>query len=198
MVTARKPIAIESLLKKPVVTSKAAKESGVSTSLLHHYVKTGVLRRVGRGLYVSTEHAPAIDFQWEELVYSVLSIPGGVICYATALILYGLSDEVARQFWIAIPHSTEVGKRPHVRIVRMRNHDIGITQIKIGEVEVPIYDLERTLVEAFRATSPEVAIQALKQAFSPRRKTKPNIAKMREYAKKLRVPIDPYLMTVTT
>lgn len=198
MGAARRLSTIENLLKRPVVTAQAAKGSGVSTSLLHHYVKTGVLRRVGRGLYVSAEHAPKIDFEWEELVYSVLSIPGGVICYTTALILHGLSDEVARQYWIAIPHGTAVAKRPRARVVRMRNHDLGVTRMKIGEVEIPIYDLERTLVEAFRAASPDVAIRALKQAFGPGRKVKPNLTKMREYAKKLRVPIDPYLMAVTT
>lgn len=190
--------AVEKLLRQPLITAQAAKGCGVSTSLLHHYVKAGVLRRVGRGLYVNPQNAPEIDFEWEELVYAVLSVPAGVVCYTTALILHGLSDEVARQYWIAIPHGTAVAKRPRTRVVRMRNHELGVTQMKIGEIEIPIYDLERTLVETFRATSPEVALRALKQAFASGRKIKPNINRMREYARKLRIPIDPYLFVVTT
>lgn len=190
--------AVEKLLRQPLITAQAAKSCGVSTSLLHHYVKAGVLRRVGRGLYVNPQNVPEIDFEWEELVYAVLSVPAGVVCYTTALILHGLSDEVARQYWIAIPHGTAVAKRPRTRVVRMRNHELGITQMKIGQIEIPIYDLERTLVEAFRSTSPEVALRALKQAFASGRKIKPNINRMREYARKLRIPIDPYLFVVTT
>lgn len=198
MAVALKQNSIEQLLQKPLIRSDEAKSLGVSTSLLNHYVKTGRLRRVGRGLYASSEHAPQVDFQWEELAYTVLSIPNGVVCYTTALILHGLSDEVARQYWIAVPHDTSIAKRPHVRIVRMRNHKLGTSKTKLGEVEIPIYDLERTLVEAFRATSPDIAIKALKQAFSNERKVKPSIPKMLDYAKKLRVKIEPYILTVTT
>lgn len=78
--TARKSIAIEDLLKKPVFKAEEARELGVSTSLLQDYVKTGVLRRVGSGFYVGSVRVPAIDLQWEALIDSVLSTPGGVIC----------------------------------------------------------------------------------------------------------------------
>jgi hypothetical protein len=80
----------------------------------------------------------------------------------------------------------------------MRNHSLGISSVKLGAVEIPVYDLERALVEAFRVVSLEVAIEALKQAFSIEHKQRPNIQKMLEYAKKLRVKIEPYLLMVTT
>ena len=63
---------------------------------------------------------------------------------------------------------------------------------------MPIYDLERTLVDAFRLLSVEAAIKALKEAFGPQRKQKPDLKKLADYAKILRVKIDPYLLMVTT
>jgi predicted transcriptional regulator of viral defense system len=198
MVTLSKLAPIETLLEQPLIRSDEAKGMGVSTSLLNHYVKSGRLRRVGRGLYVRSDLPPQVDFQWEELVYTVLSISNGVVCYTTALILHGLTDEIARQYWIAVPHDTTIAKRPRVRLVRMRNHALGISRIKLGSVEVPVYDLERALVEAFRIAGPEVAIKALKQAFSSEWKVKPNVQKMLEYAKKLRIKIEPYMLMVTT
>jgi predicted transcriptional regulator of viral defense system len=190
--------AIDTLLKKPLIRSDEAKAKGISTSLLNHYVKSGRLRRVGRGLYVRTDLAPQVDFEWEEMVYSVLSIPNGVVCYTTALILHGLTDEIARQYWVAVPHDTSIARRPRVRLVRRRNHALGISSIKLGDIEVPVYDLERAIVEAFRVTGPEVAIKALKQAFGSERKIRPNVPKMLEYGRKLRVKIEPFLMMVTT
>jgi predicted transcriptional regulator of viral defense system len=198
MATSTKLTPIEALLKKSLIRSEEAKAVGVSTSLLNHYVKNGRLRRVGRGLYIRSDLAPRVDFEWEELVYTVLAIPNGVVCYTTALILHGLTDEIARQYWIAVPHDTTIAKRPRVRLVRMRNHSLGISSVKIGTVNIPVYNLERALVEAFRTTGPETAIKALKQAFSSERKTKPNVQKMIEFAKKLHVKIEPYLLMVTT
>lgn len=189
---------VEELLKRSIIRAAEAKRKGISTSLLNHYVKSGVLERVGRGLYLNKQKTPDVTFQWEELAYTVLSIPNGVVCYTTALILHGLSDEVARQYWIAVPHGTSIGRRAHSKIVRMRNHSLGLSKVKLGDIAIPIYNLERTLVEAFKATSPDVAIKALKQAFSSERKVKPNIKRMLQYGRKLRIGIEPYIMMVTT
>ncbi|MFZ4402951.1 MAG: hypothetical protein ACOYOK_02515 [Pseudobdellovibrionaceae bacterium] len=68
----------------------------------------------------------------------------------------------------------------------------------MGDVDVPIFDVERTLVEAFRLTSIETAIKALKYTFAPGSKNKPDAKKMLEYARKLHVKIDSYLIMVTT
>jgi hypothetical protein len=63
---------------------------------------------------------------------------------------------------------------------------------------VPIFDRERTIVDAFRLLSREVAIKALKMALTQPGHRRLDLVKLQAYAKKLRVNIDPYLMTVTT
>ena len=137
-------------------------------------------------------------FEWEDLINNVLSVPHGVVTGISALALYNLTDEIPRQHWIAVSNDTSIGKRPNVRILRLRNHNLGITKIKVGDIEIPIYNIERTLVDAFRLLTIEAAIKALKEAFKSTRKQKPDLKKLADYSKQLRVKIGPYLLMVTT
>jgi len=186
------------LLKLPLIRSEDARAAGIHPAMLSYYEKKGILERIGRGLYRNKQVELDVTFEWEELVNNVLSIPHGVVTGISALALYNLTEEIPRQHWIAVPNDTSVGKRPNVRVVRLRNHELGITKIKVGDVEIPIYDLERTLVDAFRLLSVEAAIKALKEAFKPQRKQKPDLKTLAEYAKQLRFKIEPYLLMVTT
>ena len=190
--------ALKQLMEKLVITARDARKAGISNALLDYHCKTGLLTKVGRGLYVNAKHSPTVDFEWEDLVYTTLSISNGVITGISALAIYGLTEEVARFHWIAVPNATSKGERPNLKLVRVRNIELGRTTIKIGDIEVPIFDVERTLVEAFRLTSVETAIKALKAAFAPGSKHKPDPKKMLEYARRLHVKIDSYLMMVTT
>lgn len=190
--------AVKRLIERPLITAREARMNGVPNALLDYYCKTGVLTKVGRGLYINTQHSPKVDFEWEDLVYTTLSISNGVITGISALAIYGLTEEVARFHWIAVPNATSKGDRPNLKLVRVRNIELGRTTIKMGDLDVPIFDVERTLVEAFRLTSVETAIKALKAAFAPGSKHKPDAKKMLEYARKLHVKIDSYLMMVTT
>jgi hypothetical protein len=116
--------------------------------------------------YINTQHPPRVDFEWEDLVYTTLSISNGVITGVSALAIYGLTEEVARFHWIAVPNATSKGDRPNLKLVRVRNLELGRTTIKIGDLDVGS-------------------------------KHKPDAKKMLEYARKLHVKIDSYLMMVT-
>lgn len=190
-------IPIHRLLKKALVSSKDFRENGHPPSLLRYYEKKGLLKRVGRGLYLNNQNPPDIEFKYEDLVYVVLSIPNGVITGISALDIYDLTDEIPREHWIAVPHGNSLGPRPIVRIIHTRNHDIGLSSIKLGDVAVPIYEPERVLIDAFKLTDRETAIKALQEAFRAGKK-RMNINKLVDYSKKLRTNIIPYLEVVTT
>lgn len=190
-------IPIETLLEQPLISSRELRENGYNPGLLSYYENKGVIEKVGRGLYKNSTHPPEIDFQWEDLAYTVLSIPNGVVTGISALALYEITEEIPRQHWISVPNTTSIGKRPNTRITRQRNHELGISSISVGNIDIPIYDLERTLVDAFRLLSIEAAIKALKFAFkSP--KHKPDLCKLSQYSKELRRNIDEYILMVTT
>ena len=189
---------IKPMLTKPSFTAKEARGLGVHPALLNYYVKTGELEQVRRGVYRHPGAPESSEIQWADLVNSVLSIPGGAICLISALAVYDLTEEIPRHHWIAVSHDTSAKAQYPIKIVRYRNADLGKTQIEIGGVQVQIYDRERTIIDAFRRLSRETAIKALKFALKKGGKEKIDLVKLQKYAKKLRTPIEPYLLAVTT
>lgn len=190
---------LEPLLKKPFFTAQEAKKLGVSTSLLHHYVKSGHLKRLTRGIYQSVNYqSPAGNFKWEDLIEAVHSVPGGVVCLISALALYNITDEIPRQYWIAVSHKTSIKRASRIKIVRLRDMKLGRTEIILEGIRIPIFDRERTIVDAFRLLSYETAIKALKMALSFQTAQRIDLRKLENYARRLRVNITPYLLTATT
>lgn len=125
-------------------------------------------------------------------------VNGGIVCLLSALAIYELTDEIPRQHWIGVRHGTDAVGNPNLKIIRFRNLELGKTTIELDGVTVSIFDRERTIVDSFRLLSREIAIKALKIALAQTGHQKLDLIKLQAYAKKLRVNIDPYLITVTT
>lgn len=189
---------LKPLIKKTHFSSADAKKLGVNSALLGYYVKTGLLERIRRGVYRGTEAPTSNSIQWGDLIDAIQTIPGGTVCLISALSIYGLTEEIPRQHWIAVKHETSIKAPRPIKIIRYRNMSLGRTEITIDGARIPIFDRERTIVDAFRQLSREAAIKALKMAFSPRANEKIDLIKLENYAKQLRVPIEPYLQMVTT
>lgn len=188
---------LKKLLSAMSFTSKEAKANGVSSEMLAYYVRIGDIERLGRGLYRGIRAPTMINFQWEDLVVAVRNTTDGVICLTSALALYELTEEIPRQHWIAIRHGTRYQTNTSVKVVRMRNHTLGKTVMDIEGMAVPIFDKERTILDAFRYLSKETALKALRTGLQQPLAQRINIEKLRTYAKKMRVNIDPYLMAMT-
>jgi len=186
------------LLEKPYFTSQEARQKGVHPATLCYYVKIGRLRRISRGVYQRVDYQNPSSFRWEDLIEAVHSIKGGVVCLISALAVYDLTEEIPRQHWIAIRHGTSVKAHKGIKIVRYRDMELGKTEIELEGTSVPIFNRERTIIDAFRLLSRETAIKALKMAIAQGGKDRLNLVKLQEYAKQLQVSITPYLMSVTT
>lgn len=186
------------LLEQPCFTSKEAREAGVHPAVLCYYVKTGRLRRIRRGVYQKADYRNPASFRWEDLIEAVHSVKGSVVCLISALAVYDFTEEIPRQHWIAIRHGTSVKKTDNLRIIRYRDLDLGKTEIELEGTKIPIFDKERTIVDAFRLLSREIAIKVLKAAIALRGKNRIDLIKLQKYAKKLRFHLDPYLMSLTT
>jgi len=186
------------LLKKPLFTSREARELGIHPSVLNHYVKTGHLKRLRRGVYQDKDAENIRNFQWEDLVEEVHSVKGGVICLISALAVYDLTEQIPRSHWIGIPHTTSAPEAKQLRIIRFRNPTMGKTSIMLEGIKTPIFDRERTIIDAFRLLSRETAIKALKMAVALGGKKRIDLSKLERYARKLRFDILPYLETATT
>lgn len=189
-------VRLETILRRLLFTSRDARELGIHPASLHYYMKKGRLRRVARGVYQSTCSESTVDFRWQDLIEAVFSVKDGVVCLLSALALYDLTEEIPRQHWICIPHSTSATVGSHVKIVRSRNALLGKTTMQLGEISLPIFDRERTIVDAFRLLAREVAVKALKIALQRTGADRIDLIRLQEYAKKLRVNIDPYLIAI--
>lgn len=187
-----------SLLKAPLFTAEEAREKGIPSRMLTYFCKKEWIERIGRGIYRVADVTSGIDLHLEDLVLTASSIPHGVICLISALYYYDLTDQIMREYWIAIPNKDKSPKRPHTRIIRMRNMTLGIKTIRIGKCTVKIFDRERSVVDAFRYLSHEVAIKALQSYLKPSMDQKPDLVKLSKYAKTLRTNITPYIMALTT
>lgn len=186
------------LIQKPVFTAQDARSLSIPSRMLAHFCELGVIERLSRGVYKSSGFETDLSFEIEDLVITSNTIPHGVICLSTALYLYNLTDQMLREYWIAVPNSSRSPKRPHTRIVRMRNMSLGITTLQLGSHFIKIFDRERTVIDAFRYLSDEIAIKALQFYLKSSSQHKPDLAKLTSYAKTLRVKITPYIMALTT
>lgn len=188
---------LEPFVTVPLFTSAEAEKEGVPRHALAYLVKKGTLERLYPGAYRFSQYEPEVEFQWENLALVASSIPDGVICLISALCYYELTDQIMREVWIAVPHESHPPKRPNTRIIRMRNVKVGKIEIALGEYNVHIFDRERSVVDAFRYLSKEIAIKAIQRYFQST-KCKPDPKKLGAYAKALRVNITPYILSYTT
>lgn len=177
---------IEKLENRPFFTTEEAEELGISRRMLSYYVKAGELERIARGVYCSVKYEPKDEnLKWEDLAIAASNINGGVICLISALVYYELTDEMMREFWIAVDNDNSKASFPMCRIVRMRDMNLGVEEIEMASIKVKIFDVERTIVDSFRLLDFETAMKALKLYLSGA-KGRPNIKKLNKYITELR------------
>jgi predicted transcriptional regulator of viral defense system len=188
---------LKPLLKASSFTSEQAKAYKVSSAVLAYYVKIGELVRFARGVYGGINSPGIKDFRWEDLIQAISQVKQGVICLTSALALYQLTEEIPRQHWIAIPNSTRHRSNNSVKIIRLRNIKLGKIYIELDGNKLPIFDRERTIVDAFSYLGKETALKALRVTLIKKGKEKIDLEKIRQYAKILRVKIEPYLLVLS-
>lgn len=197
MIRSKYSEAFGALVKKGVFSSREGREAGVPPRMLAYFCEKGQIEKVRRGMYKIKNLGFDSEFEWEDLAITALSIPNGVICLISALCYYGLTDEIMREFWIAVPHTTSSPSRENAHIIRMRNISFGKTSVKIGSRKIKIFDRERTIVDAFRYLDKEIALKALQTYLKSGKERKPDIDKLLRYSKRLRVDLTPYISAFT-
>ena len=189
-----KAMKLKKLAGKASFTTREAQELGLSPRMLSYYVKTGELLRIARGVYCSSKYETKMEnLKWEDMAIAASNIKGGVICLISALNFYELTDEIMKEFWIAVDNNNSKAKFPMCHIVRMRNMDIGVMEIELANIKVKIFDVERTIIDSFRLLDFETAMKALKIYLNG----KPNIKKLSKYATLLRASkVREYIMAL--
>lgn len=141
--------------------------------VLTRLIAAGLLDRVGRGLYRLPGHPIS---EHEGLMVVATKAPQAVFCLLTALQFHGLTTQLPRQVWIAMPrgsHSPRIDYPP-IRTVQMagRAHLSGVEEHLCNEVKVRIYSPAKTVVDCFKHRNKiglDVALEALKDAWRTRK-----------------------------
>jgi predicted transcriptional regulator of viral defense system len=143
---------------------------GVGRVVLTRLVASGLLERVGRGVYrlpgfQASEH--------ESLATVAVKVPQAVFCLPTALQLHGLTTQLPRQVWIAMPQGshTPTLDYPPVKMVQFSGEAYaqGVEIMTADQVPLQVYGVAKTVADCFKHRNKiglDVALEALKDALA--------------------------------
>lgn len=172
---------------------------GAARVVLTRLTASGQLEKVGRGLYrlpgtTTSEH--------ETLATVAAKVPQAVFCLLTALQFHGLTTQLPRQVWIAMPRGSHVPKidYPPVKMVQFTGEAYaeGIEVFERDQVPLRVYNVAKTVADCFKHRNKiglDVAIEALRDA---RAQKKAAANELWRYAKICRVAnvMRPYLEAI--
>jgi len=141
--------------------------------VLTRLVSSGALERVGRGVYrlPGTQGA-----EHESLATIAVKVPQAVFCLLTALQIHGLTTQLPRQVWIAMPQGSHAPKMdyPPIKMVQFSGdaYAQGIEVVQADQVALRVYGAAKTVADCFKHRNTiglDVALEALKETLSTRK-----------------------------
>lgn len=146
---------------------------GAPRVVLTRLTAAGLLDRVGRGLYRLPNHSVT---EHESLVVVAAKVPQAVFCLLTALQFHGLTTQLPRHVWIAMPRGSHAPRIdwPPIRMTQMTDaaHTVGIEEHRCDGVTLRVYGAAKTVVDCFKHRNKiglDVAMEALKDAWRMRK-----------------------------
>jgi len=184
-----------------VLRTGQALMQGIHPAALYSLVESGQLTRLARGLY---RLADAPEFSNPDLAVVAAKAPDAVVCLISALSFHGITTQVPRAVYLAVPRGRYAGLRlraPPVKIYRFdaATFDQGIETHRIDGETVRIYSVARTLVDCFKYRNKlglDIAIEALRFARQRKRIRNQEILHFAHLLRQVRV-MSPYLESVT-
>jgi predicted transcriptional regulator of viral defense system len=135
----------------------------------------GLVRRVGRGLYVAEGSRVTEN---HTLVEAAKRVPHGVVCLLSALRFHGLTTQSPHEAWMAIAHKARRPRAdyPAMRIVHFSGEALsyGVTEKKLEGVIVRVFDPAKTVADCFKFRNKiglDVALEALRDCYRQKKAT---------------------------
>jgi hypothetical protein len=197
-------------LSKTELVARMVRRSGVFRSrdldgsiprqYLHQAKERGLVRRVGRGLYVAADF-PATENH--TLAEAAKRLPNGIICLLSALRYHHLTTQAPHEVWIAISRKARRPRadQPPLRIVRFSGHalEFGIQQKKVEGAPIRVYSPAKTVADCFKYRNKiglDVALEALRDCYRQRKATMDELYQAAKVCRVARV-MQPYLESIT-
>lgn len=146
---------------------------GAARVLLTRMTASGQLEKVGRGLY----RLPGVNAsEHETLVTVATKVPQAVFCLLTALQFHGLTTQLPRQVWIAMPRGSHVPRLdyPPLKMVQFTGeaYSEGVEVFERDQVSLRVYGVAKTVADCFKHRNKiglDVALEALRDARSQKK-----------------------------
>ena len=176
--------------------AQQANQLGISSRTLYRMRDTGLILHESRGLYRLADTEPGTN---NDLVQVALRISNGVICLISALEFHGLTTQIPRQVYVALPDDAEKPRLeyPPLRLFWLSKnaYTSGIETHVLDGIPVKIFGVEKTVADSFKfrnKTGLDLALEALREY---RKKEGFNVERLLYYARIDRVEqiIKPYL-----
>jgi len=185
--------------ERGIVRSSEFVEAGIPRIIVSRMVANNDLQQLERGLYC----LPGKEFsERESLIMIASKVPQAIFCLLTALQIHGLTTQLPRNVWIAMPVDSHVPKikYPPIKMVKYSGmaYSEGVELQQEDGIKYRVYNVAKTIADCFKHRNKigiDVAIEALKDAFD---KNKVTMDELWHYAKICRVAnvMRPYLEAV--
>lgn len=150
--------------------------AGIPLAYLSRLRNQGLLIQLSRGLYQIPELTGSDAAH--SLAEAARLMPRGVVCLLSALRQHGLTTQLPHAVWMTLPRSARVPKTAGfpLEIVYSSEPSLssGIEYTAIEGVQVPIYNIAKTVADCFkyrRRIGQDVALEALRDAIKQRKST---------------------------
>ena len=182
-----------------ILHTSHAMQYGVHPSTLYAMRDSGILEIISRGVYRLSNSSPLSN---PDLVIVATRSPSAVICLISSLSFHELTTLIPHKIHLALPKGTEEPrlKYPPINTYRFTGKAFtsGIKIYKIDNVDVRIYNPEKTLADCFKFRNKigmDTAIEALR---SYRETKKVKVNDILNYASICRVKkvMQPYLEAI--
>lgn len=147
-------------------TNTEAERRGVSRRRLQQMLATGLIERIGHGLYRRTDAEP-VDY---DLIEIAVKAQRSTLCLISALARHELTDIIPSAHDVAVPRGAWqplVSAPVHWHKFDVSTFEIGRGQIRLDETHtIGLYDAPRSIADAFRLrhkVGPDVANEALRR-----------------------------------
>jgi predicted transcriptional regulator of viral defense system len=148
-------------------------EVGAARMMLTRMTASGQLEKVGRGLY----RLPGANASEHEMLAAVATkVPQAVFCLLTALQFHGLTTQLPRQVWIAMPRGSHVPKLdyPPLKMVQFTGeaYTEGLEIFERDQVPLRVYGVAKTVADCFKHRNKiglDAALEALRDARSQKK-----------------------------
>ena len=164
---------LELASQRGMLRASHLQELGIARVVLSRLTASGQLERVGRGVYRLPERQGA---EHESLATIAVKVPQAVFCLLTALQIHGLTTQLPRQVWIAMPQGSHAPKMdyPHVKMVQFSGdaYAQGIEVVQADQVALRVYGVAKTVADCFKHRNTvglDVALEALRETLSNQR-----------------------------